>query len=414
MKVIFLVDSIPNIDMFFPIIKEFPAGCEGLVVNLDRWAKQIEIENKLQEYDIKYQTISGWKRSDVNKILTEMQPSVIVMSHDATIPVDPIFIKCAKAMGIPVLYVPHGMIVSQSWTGLNAEGFWNWILYFKMAVLGAYRLMQQGKVSRKRIIETGWMWIKYTFRHKMEAHGEWTKTAVFGDDAKQNLISVGTNPNRIVVTGNPKFDYIFKFKHTACKAKICKKYHIKKGMDIILLLTDYLVECGQWKVNQRTVFVKAICEAVERLFPCSKLVIKLHPVAEKVSDYQAITKGFSNQSVICQNEPLWELLHTCRLVITIGSGAGLEAMAAGKPLVIFNPFNDKTPFDEASGAIVVKDKEDLLPKLKVVFSCGLSKGKKKVMDRFVYDHAYLQDGKAAKRIADLIVRMAVESKDMNL
>jgi hypothetical protein len=423
MKAIFLVDSIPNVDMFVPIIKELPIDCDSRVINLDRWAKQNEIEQKLQKYGIQYMTIGGWKRKDVNEVLVDTKPSVVVMSHDATIPVDPLFIKCANAKGIPILYVPHGMISSASWVGLNDKGFRNWLLYLKMAVLGFGRLMKSGKVSQKRIIEIGWMWVRHIFRHKMEAHGGWTKAAVFGDDAKHRLISIGVKPNNIVVTGNPKFDYVYYSNWSVrgkgmslfpawCECQLSKfakqdiyqRLHITDDGDIVLLLTDYLVECGQWTAKQRVVFVKAVCETVSKL-PKAKLVIKLHPVAERIIDYQDIVWNSDYPAIVCQNEPLWELLRACKVAITVVSGAGLEVMAAGKPLIILNLFGDESPFGEADGAYMMTHKDDLLPALKAIMSYGLPRDRKITMGRFVYNHAYLQDGKAAKRIADLIVEM---------
>jgi len=404
MKAIFLVDSIPNVEMFVPIIRELPADCEGIIINLDRWAKQKEIENRLQDCDIKYKTIGGWKRKDVNEVLMETNPSVVVMSHDATIPIDPLFIKCANGKGIPILYVPHGMISAASWVGLNNKGFCNWLLYFKMAVLGVFRLMKSGRVSQKRIAETGWMWIRHTFRHKMEAHGSWTKAAVFGDDAKRRLVSIGVSPDNVVVTGNPKFDYIVHSKEDACRNSVRQRFHIADGENIVLLLTDYLVECGQWNMKQRLEFVRAACEAVAEL-PKTRLIIKLHPVAERIIDYQDIVWNSDYPAVVCQSEPLWELLRSCKAAITVVSGAGLEVMAAGKPLIIFNLFGDESPFGEADGAYVVKYNDDLLLVLKSIISDGLPKDRKIAMGRFVYNHAYLQDGKAAKRIADLIAEM---------
>jgi hypothetical protein len=135
---------------------------------------------------------------------------------------------------------------------------------------------------------------------------------------------------------------------------------------------------------------------------------------EKETDYQEIVKDLTEPPVICQNAPLWELLHACSLAITVLSGAGLEAMAAGKPLVVVNIFGEEPPFDETSGAIIVHKEDDLLPVLETIFYHGLSQEKKEAASNFVYQNAYLQDGKAAKRIADLIVKMTTETKDRRL
>jgi UDP-N-acetylglucosamine 2-epimerase len=233
---------------------------------------------------------------------------------------------------------------------------------------------------------------------------------MFAPIAKELFVSEGINPEHIVVTGNPKFDQLFYVKGSDCKSKVCQRYGIPEDRDIILLLTGYFVESGQWTPGQREQFIMAVCQATSKL-PRAKLIIKLHPAVEREADYQEIVRELAEPPVICQDVPLWELIHACSLAITVMSGAGLEAMAVGKPLMIVNLFEDDTPFDEATGAVVVRKEGDLLPALQAILYQGLSKGRKEAASEFVYQNAYLQDGKAAKRIADLIVQMAAETKD---
>ena len=408
MRVIFLVNAPANIEMFAPIMKELPSDWDSLVINLDRWNQKAEIERNLHEFGIDYRTIGGWSRREVDKILTELHPSVVAMPHDTAIPVDETFISCADSKHIPTLHVLHGIF----WPALSRvdpyrPGIRNWLKYLKITLLGAIRLMRLSRPSRRYLIETGWSWIRDAFSRKPEGHGGCSKMAVFGDSNKELFVSEGINPERIVVTGNPKFDYLFSANGTDCKSKVCQRYGIPQDKAIILLLTGYFVEYGYWTPEQREQFVMAICEATSRL-PQSRLIIKLHPIVEKEADYEEIIKDLPEPPVICQNVPLWELLHACSLTLTIVSTGGLEAMAAGKPLMIVNLFGDAEPFDETSGATVVREADELLPALETILFRGLCEDKKEAASRFVYQNAYVQDGKAAKRIADLIVKMAAE------
>lgn len=408
MRVIFLVNAPANIEMFAPIMKELPSDWDSLVINLDRWNQKAEIERNLHEFGIDYRTIGGWSRREVDKILTELHPSVVAMPHDTAIPLDKTFISCADYKHIPTLYVLHGMYSPVGRKGHPyGPGIRSWIRYLRMALLGAVRLMRIDDLSRRRLAETGWLWIKHAFTYKPEGHGGCSKMAVFGDATKELFVSEGISPDRIVVAGNPKLDYLFSANGTHCKAEVCQRYGIPQDKDIILLLTGYFVEYGYWTPEQREQFVMAIFQASSRL-PQSKLIIKLHPAVEREADYQAIIKDLPEPPVICQNVPLWELLHACSLAITVQSTAGLEAMAAGKPLLIVNLFGDAEPFDETSGATVIRKEDDLLPALQAILCQGLSDEMKEAASKFVYRHAYLQDGKAAKRIADLIVEMAAE------
>lgn len=415
MKAVFLVNATPNVEMFVPIMKELPHNGESLVINLDRWAKRAEIEQKLQEFGVNYMTIRGWSRREVDKVLQEVQPSVVIMPHDTAIPPDRFFISCADARHIPTLYVSHGMFSAGTRKGrhgweIYGPGIKSRIKYLNRLLKGARRLVRLDGLSRRRLIETGWLWIKDAFGHKIEGHGGCSKMAVFGNVIKEVLVSEGISPERIVVTGNPKFDYLFYAQGDDCKSKVRRRYRIPDDKDIALLLTDFLVEIGLWTSGQRKQFILAICQAISKL-PQYKLIIKLHPAVEKEADYQEIVRDLAEPPVICQDVPLWELLHACSLAITTLSGAGLEAMAAGKPLMIVNLFKDDIPFDETSGAVIVRKESDLLPALEAVLGNGLSAEIKEKASQFVYQNAYLQDGKAAKRIADLIVQMAAETKD---
>jgi len=407
MRVVFLVDATANIEMFAPIVEELPSNWDSLVINLDRWTQKAAIEQNLQELGVDYRTIGGWSRRHVDRILQEVPPGVIVMPHDTVIPPDQLFISYADSKHIPTLYIPHGMFTPLVRIGPWGPSFPSWLKYLKRALFGASRLARHDNSSRGQLVETSWSWIKHTFRHKLEGHGGCSKMAVFGDVTKELLVSEGISPEHIMVTGNPKFDYLSSARASDCKSKICQRYDIPEDKDIVLLLTGYFVEGGEWTSDQRKQFVMAIYEATSKL-PQSKLIIKLHPIVEKEADYEEIIRDLPEPPIICQDVALWELLHACSLAITVMSGAGLEAMAAGKPLLIVNLFGDVIPFDETSGATVVRKEDDLLRALETILYHGLSEDMKEAASNFVYRHAHVQDGKAAKRIADLIVQMATE------
>lgn len=415
MRVIFFVDATPNIEMFVTIIKKLPVNYDNLVINLDRWTKQTEIELKLEEHGIKYKTIGGWSQSHIDRMLEEVKPDIIAMPHDSAIPLDGLIISRANTKHIPTLYIPHGILTPQGRKSPLAKkkrlywrGIISWIKLSHELIMGSLTLMRLDKPAWKFLLETGRLWIKYLFRYRPEGHGGCSKMAVYGDITKELLISEGINSKHIVVTGNPKFDYLFSAKGSDCKSKVCQRYGIPEDEDIILLLTDYFVEVGEWTPGQRKQFIMAVCKAASKLLKC-KLIIKLHPSAEKEEDYQEIIKDLPQKPIICRNVPLWELLHACSLAITVSSMAGLEAMAADKPLVIFNLFKNVTAFDESSGAFIVYTESNLLSVLQEILNKGLSTKMKKAAEHFVYRQAYLQDGKASKRIADLIMQMGKES-----
>ena len=171
-------------------------------------------------------------------------------------------------------------------------------------------------------------------------HGECQKMALFGDAAKETLVSEGIDPGRLIVTGNPKFDRVYYSKGDNCKGRIRDKWHLTANMDIILLLTQPFVEAKYWRLEQRRSFINAVANAVAG-FPNTQLIIKLHSPHEKEEYYHEIVDNLSSHPIICSNSPLHELLNACSLAITVSSTAALEAMAIGKPIVIISLFNNK-------------------------------------------------------------------------
>jgi UDP-N-acetylglucosamine 2-epimerase len=405
MRAVFLATSPHIVEQFAPVIKELPSDCDSLVVNLDRWTRKAAIEQKLKEFGIKYRNIGGWSKRHVDKILQELQPDVLVMPSDE-MAIFRLFIESANSRHIPTLHVLHGVYrPGERREALYKPRLYRWLKHLNTLLRSALMLMRLNNLTRRQLAETAWLGIKHALRYKPMGHGGCTKIAVFGSADKELFVSEGVSPESIVVTGNPKFDYLFPAKWNGSKSKICQRWGIPEDKDIVLLLTAYFVEDGLWTSKQREQFITAICQATSKL-PQSKLVIKLHPTLEKEADYQQIIKELAEPPIICQNVPLPELLHACTLAITITSTAGLEAMAVGKPLVIANFFGDETLFDEKSGVTIINKEEDLLPALESILHQGLSEEVKEAASKFVYQHAYVQDGKAATRIADLIVQMA--------
>lgn len=409
MKVIFLVDNIPAIEMFLPILKELPLTWDALFINHSGWTRKsrAEIEQALQELGLKHKAIEGYSQRKVEKFLQEEKPNVVVLSRDTTTPFEQLIIKCSHAKDIPTLLVPHGMWTPEGRKNWNSRIMHIWLKHFLGLWFRGVRIIKNGGFSWSQLIQTALLRLRRDLKSRpiFDGHGGCSQIAVFGPAMRELLISEGVSPWYIEETGNPKFDNLFYAKRIDYKSKLCKKWGISNDDNIILLLTDYLVEVGEWTREQRKFFVMAVANAVTQM-PRSKLVIKIHPILEDVKDYLKIVRNLSEPPIICRDLPLPELLSACSLAITVTSTAGLEAMAMDKPLVVFNLFNDITLFDERIGAVMVRSEEDLSPALKAILYKGLSQKTKEVAQAFVFKQAYVQDGKAAKRIAELIIRMA--------
>ena len=82
-----------------------------------------------------------------------------------------------------------------------------------------------------------------------------------------------------------------------------------------------------------------------------------------------------------------------------------------KPIICINTTNKKSMYVSSGIAIEVKKVEELIPAIKdVLYNEEIRKKLAEARKKFVYEHAYIQDGQATKRAVDLIMRMIEESK----
>ena len=88
-------------------------------------------------------------------------------------------------------------------------------------------------------------------------------------------------------------------------------------------------------------------------------------------------------------------------------------MIMGKPVIIVDFKEDpcSMPFVSSGAAIGVHDPEELAGAIeKVVYDPKVKEQYRETRDKCLYYHAYIQDGQASKRVADLITQMIAESR----
>jgi surface carbohydrate biosynthesis protein len=177
-------------------------------------------------------------------------------------------------------------------------------------------------------------------------------------------------------------------------------------------LTQAFVEHGLWTEKQRDEFTLSIVETVKEMSEI-QLIVKLHPL-ENVDVYKKIFTKMLNEITICQNEVnLYELINASDVVMSVASTASLEAMILDKPIITLNLNGGPNyiPYVEDGTSIGVYNKEDLVPAIKdALYNEGIRKKLEKERSKYVYEYAYIQDGKASERIVDLIFQIIGKSK----
>lgn len=405
-KALFVVSTTTQAEMLKQISEELPYWNISFI-NIDKWSRKDEVDRVLARLDVPYRSLEKVNTSEIRNIIMKENPDIIIFGNDNTL-IDRLFIKCSNRMGIPTLLVQDGFLDFRDEIK-KAVDFKNRFRYFLNIPKRTIKLIK--KKDRPLYQKMEFMLAELFWGKKGAAeiygHGECAKIAVFGNAVKDRFVSEGISPEKIVVTGNPKFDNLFRIKNNNSKEKICNRWKIPYDAEIILLLTSYFVENGTWSAKQREDFVLAIANAAAKI-ENSYLIIKIHPPNENEKDYQQIVHELKQVPIICKYESLPELLDACSIaIIAISSTAALEAMALQKPVVFVNLFNNFKPsIFKIRGAIFATTAKDISLTIEnALYNPTVRDEMFASMGEFVYNQSYLQDGQAAKRIAELIIAM---------
>jgi hypothetical protein len=351
MKVLFLADNDTVLEMYAPIINKL--SCEVRVFKVD------------------YEEVA------------RLKPDVIVLAREDTSPEEHTIINC----GIPTLLIPHGMLMPNVSRKLWGD---NRYTNSKFLLIQGFKKLMKGD-SPLRLLKVGLFRLRNDYKEKgiMSNFDGFTKIASYGEVMSDILIRYHVKPENIVVTGNPKFD------------KYYNQPKAKKGY--VLLLTEYFVEFGIWSARHRENFVRDV-------YLCAKqcgldLVVKIHPVLEYREDYEKLAKKYPFK--LYHKEDTCNLILNCDMAITIISSTGLEVMVAEKPLIIYNSYNMPTLYEE--GVLNAKNPSELLTAMQTAKN-GLSNQLINEARHLVAQNAYIQDGKSAERIANLILEMGNDTR----
>ncbi|MFN8632549.1 MAG: CDP-glycerol glycerophosphotransferase family protein [Chloroflexota bacterium] len=234
--------------------------------------------------------------------------------------------------------------------------------------------------------------------------GEAKLFAVMGEAFREQFVTQGVRGKRIVVTGHPTHDAVFR-RAATFDAEARRRTRATHGLSMARTLVLYATQPVLWrKVLTKAALernVRAMAAAVARQPGC-ELVLKLHP-REDPADYAFCATLDPPVTVIAQAE-MPELIAASDLFISSSSSTVLLAMMLDRPIVTVNfdavPHFDQfepiggtlhvrthAAFEEAIGSLLT-DREA---------AASLAHDRARVVERYTR-----YDGHAAKRIANLI------------
>lgn len=402
-KALIIVSSTAQIEMF-RLIVDYLDDYSIKFVNTEIFFILPEMEYWLERYGLDYMSIDNWSMKSIEKILRSENPDIIVTGHDQN-PMDILFIKACNELGLPSLTVQDGLLAAARTVN---ESFFDKLEYLIIPFRVLKLIFNPSRSFKYKINRLNFEY-KYGGDYSfVYGHGESSKIALFGDNVKNMLLSEGVSPERLMVTGNSKFDNLIQFKDPLKKDYLKERFKISSDKRVVLVLTQSFVEAGLWSRKDREYFILEIAKACVDLKDV-QLVIKLHPPYESEVDYREILKDLPIAPLIYNFESLHEIICISDVIVSVSSTAALEALALNKPLLIIN-MDDSSKIFKDGGVLFIERHGHILSALEKLLYHPHDFVDLDKMQRFVFDHAYIIDGNASKRISDLTRGMVRENR----
>lgn len=388
------------------------------IATQDAYTKE-ECEVYLSREGIPFETILNYRTHNTLEILNKEKPDIILLNSDYGM-VERCFTYAANRIQIPTLMIQSGSIPNSRRDvrggiirvlGINRrKGLLALYKRYKFLFSNLLNIETNPLIALKKFVREVITGVMYMDRRGYYA----SKIAATGFYDKELMIQNGADEKRIVITGNPRFDKIVDNRDGYMnKSKICDIFAIPETNRIILLLTPCLVPQGIWNEGKRREFSHSVLEAFKAIKNSDSrltLIVKVHPL-EEIADYEKYLESNEERTdevILCKDVDVYGLIGASDLVISAYSTTILEAAIMNKPVILLNLFNDPeyAPYVSEGAAVGVYNKVGLLQEMrKGLYDEGARDKLSKARDECVYKHAYVQDGKASERIADLIIQM---------
>lgn len=296
------------------------------------------------------------------------KPGAIVISYEEG-PVGMAALIAGKMMKVPVIAIQHGILGK----------FYLWYIREKEEIS-----TDIGDVNKIPIPD---------------------KTLVFGPYDKKVFTEISAYPeNSVVVTGRCSYDILAKADEIFDKEKTYEKLNLDKNKKLIVWTTNSHIYTKE--ANEK--LFEGVYKAFKELSDDVELVLKLHPNEFDTTIHKDISKKVGVAPVIIKDIDIYEILYSCDLMLTEFSTTGIEASILGKPIITlhFAGHPDLARYVKEGVALGVYKEEDLIINIKkVLYDKETQEKLKNAREKFIYKHAYLQDGKATERVCDLIEKV---------
>jgi hypothetical protein len=226
--------------------------------------------------------------------------------------------------------------------------------------------------------------------------------AAWGEGSAAYFRSRGAAAERVVPTGNPRFDDLPRMDFTGEAEDLRKKLDLRDNT--LLLMSNPIDDQGFCTTQEKYELVGRFIDDIRPLFdePDFRLVIKLHP-RESVVDFRSLVNGrlSKGQIQVLGGGPLNPLFVLSRAAIVLASTVGLEALMMDVPLGVLEIPGTGFVYDyvERGAAMGLSWKRPMAEQV-----CELLAGDvcdKQVVKAYI-EYSLTTIGEATDRVVDLI------------
>lgn len=229
------------------------------------------------------------------------------------------------------------------------------------------------------------------------------RVAAFGPTSQDALLSHGVPVDRIVLTGCPRYDSLVTDERTG------NGWRERLGLPldaVVALLASQPDAPGAFASSEvRIAMLRSIRQAAEAI-PELWLLVKPHPGENPRELRQLFANGRTR--LVDRQLDIQQLIQACDVLITFHSTSAMMALIAGKPVLTVNfPGSGGSRLYADSGVAWLAESKDEIEQYLRIVTAGEDGRPARSEEQlaFVQRWTYLPDGRAAERVADIVLQL---------
>ena len=317
-------------------------------------------------------------------LLASHKPAAVAVGHDASVIEWPL-VQVARARGVAAILVQDG--IRSSFERHQARpARWKSVAWAGLRKLGC--------LTTPPGLGYG--------------HGSCDQIAVYGEALRRALTEEGVSRDKIVVTGNPRFDALARLS----QAGVREELGLSQERLIAVLATQPFAQAGLLSEMEEDELLHSVLEQYARLPTDMVLLLKLHPRESPEKYVRRLTEWkLRDRLRVLQDADSMKVVVAGDIVIGFHSTVILEALAAGRRVVVLDLLarvetalgRVENPYAAANLAPVVADVSQLADAVAQAQAGGPWE---RNAAAFLEDQCFRIDGFSARRVAGVIAEAA--------